>query len=182
MSICNDSSYHNRFAVSSQSILQQFGEHRIPEGYCNMQLVYFVYDTGNLKVLPQIYLDLQYYDLGCVRLTLFRKRKIFWIFLENSEYHKVNKTCYLILEKSPCVLSFFRIFPTFLLPRSFISYKDKCNLNSTSTRITKLSTALTTDSTFIAEFQSIQENIRVYCEARPCSQLQTLYIPLTFFP
>ena len=54
-----------------------------------------------------------------VRLTLFQKRKTFWIFLENSEYCKVNKNAFSdILEKRLRVISFFWIFFNFSAPQS----------------------------------------------------------------
>ena len=46
-------------------------------------------------------------------MTLFRKRKMFQIFLENSDYRKGNKTCFLVLEKSLHVVSFLMDFSNF---------------------------------------------------------------------
>ena len=52
-----------------------------------------------------------------VRLTLFRKRKIFRIFLENSEYREVNKTRFLVLEKNARNIIFLN-FSNFPAPLS----------------------------------------------------------------
>ena len=67
---------------------------------------------------PYLFCWLSSAYMGSVRLTLFQKRKSFRIFLENSQYCRVNKTGFPVLEKKTTHNIIFLDFSNFSAPES----------------------------------------------------------------